>query len=205
MRSKHPFDPFVPQGVTMLIIGSIPPPRFCSKHSKLSDADVNFYYGSRDNSFWKMLEEIFDEKLEYTNTESAVEQRKRLLEKIQIGITDIIEECIHKYESAEDKYLENIKHKDLKSLLAQNPQITTLIYTSEFVKSQVNKYLNNAYHSNNPHNNKIKTLKVDGKLYEVRILYSPSPQALINLGENGAAKRREQYKAFLTEDKILPQ
>ena len=52
---EHPFPPFVPTNATKLIIGSIPPQRFCNQKENgisLYPDDVNFYYGSRDNSFW---------------------------------------------------------------------------------------------------------------------------------------------------------
>lgn len=198
MKSKHPFEPFISARATKLIIGTIPPPRFCKEPFELYEDDVNFYYGSRDNSFWYLLEEIFYEKLEYKNISESIEQRKKLLENLEIGITDIIADCNHANDSAKDKHLTEIIHKDLKNLLVDNPGIQTLIYTSEFVKKQVNNYFK-TYHSIDSNNTKKQTVKIDGKIFQVRILYSPSPLALINLGENGAEKRKEQYREFLTK------
>ena len=200
MKSTHPYPPFIPKGATKLIIGTIPPPRFCKEKIDLYDDDVNFYYGSRDNSFWSILEEIFEEKLIYKNISEAVEQRKTFLEKNRIGITDIVAECIHDNDSANDKDLKDIKRKDIGVLLTDNPEINTLIYTSEFVKKQINEHFNNTYHSIDQTNKKKQTVRINGKLYQVRILYSPSPLALINMGKDGTFKRKEQYKEFLTED-----
>jgi len=54
MKETHPFEAFIPSGATKLIIGTIPPERFSQK--KLFCDDVNFYYGSRDNAFWELLQ-----------------------------------------------------------------------------------------------------------------------------------------------------
>lgn len=48
-KSTHPFAPEIPEGATKLIIGTMPPYRFCNTDEALYDDDVNFYYGSRDN------------------------------------------------------------------------------------------------------------------------------------------------------------
>ncbi len=199
MKSTHPYEPFIPAGATKLIIGTIPPPRFCKDPQVLEQDDVNFYYGSKDNYFWEILSEVFKEELDYANTQKAIDQRKKLLEIQKVGITDIIAHCEHKKDSASDKDIEYPSHKDLKKLLEENPQINCLIYTSEFVKKQVNDYFK-TYHSIESGDKKKQTLKILDKTYNVRILYSPSPQALRNLGPNGKEERLKQYKKFLLEN-----
>lgn len=170
--SQHPFEPFVPEGATKLIIGTIPPFRFCTSPPNLLEGDVNFYYGSKDNRFWKVLAQITDSNLEYANTANAIEQRKNILKKLNVGITDIIDQCIHKNGLSSDKDLTDIKQKPLDSLLNQFPEIDTLIYTSQFVKGQVNKQADKGYHDN-----QTQTVTIKGKKYNVIILYSPSPSA----------------------------
>ena len=59
MKSTHPYEPFIPLNAEKLIIGTIPPIRFCIKEREIFDDDVNFYYGSRDNAFWPIIENIF--------------------------------------------------------------------------------------------------------------------------------------------------
>jgi G:T/U-mismatch repair DNA glycosylase len=198
MKSDHPFEPFLPEGASKLIIGTIPPPRFCRVPNELYDGDVNFYYGSRDNYFWPLLEDIFQTNFEYKNNDYAIEQRKKFLQNLNIGITDIINSCIHSDNSAKDDQLNEIIHKDLRSLLIKHATIDTLIYTSEFVKRQINSYFK-TYHSISQNDSKQQVVKIEGKLYRVKILYSPSPLGLMNLGENGSEKRKNQYREFLLE------
>lgn len=199
MNSIHPFDPFLPENAERLIIGTIPPPRFCKDGYELNDDDVNFYYGSKDNSFWKLINEVFNVNVSFRNTIEAVQERKKVLTDLNLGITDIIQECVHKNDSAADVDLDVIRNKDLSTLLSEHPKINTLIYTSEFVKKQINK-MYKTYHTINTENKKQQSVKINGKLYYVFILYSPSPNALRNLGENGAEKRRKQYKEILSND-----
>jgi len=201
MKSEHPFEPFIPTNAKTLIIGTIPPPRFCKMPNELYDDDVNFYYGSKDNYFWPLVGEIFQEQFEFKNNKSSINQRKTFLEKLNIGITDIINSCIHSDNSAKDDDLKEIVQKNIKSILSKYPSIETLIYTSGFVKKQMNRQFN-TYHSINPNNSKEQSIKIDGKLYHVKILLSPSPLGLMNLGDGGAKKRKNQYREFLTEDKF---
>ena len=196
MKSIHPYEPFIPEGSTKLIIGTIPPHRFCDKtYESLAKDDVDFYYGSRDNYFWELLGKVFKVDFKYENTKEAVQQRKDFLTQHKMGITDIISECERKDGSSKDEDLSNIVLKDLSALLAKHPEINTLIYTSEFVKKPINEHFK-TYHHISKENKRIQFLKFPSKTYEVRILFSPSPLALMNLGENGEEKRLNQYIEF---------
>lgn len=193
--SKHPFEEFIPKNATKLIIGTIPPARFCfdknGKQGELELCDVNFYYGSRDNDFWPLNSKATG--WEFTCDRNAVKSREDFLQSNSLGIMDMIEECERKKSSALDKDLTVKKRKDLGRILLENPSINTLIYTSEFVKNQVNIELS-TYHHSLP--NEVKKKKMCfGKPYDVTILYSPSPTALRGLGVGGDQIRLDQYKS----------
>ena len=53
----HPYEPFLNKNTKFLIIGTLPPPRFCGKDLKLKDVD--FCYGSKDNLLWQIINKIF--------------------------------------------------------------------------------------------------------------------------------------------------
>jgi len=200
--SKHPFEPFIPLGSTKLIIGTIPPQRFCLPTPVLNEQDVNFYYGSCDNSFWDLISSSFDVKFDKANTDNAILQRKNFLKSKQIGITDIVDICIHKDGLSSDDKLIEITFKNLKKLLSDNPQIDTLIYTSEYVKKFINRKFYEEIGKTFCHNfsnidKKIQHIFIGEKKYTVMILHSPSPSGLRRLGTNGKEKRLQQYKTFL--------
>ena len=69
---QHPYPPFFPENATKLIVGTIPPPRFSL--GQLFDEDVDFCYGSKHGLLWPILNTIFDLKLEFQNTQQAINQ-----------------------------------------------------------------------------------------------------------------------------------
>ena len=205
MPERHPYPPFIPEGATRLIIGSVPPSRFCiqpdggkcQNKRVLNPGDVDFYYGSRDNHFWRLIAEIFGKSFTFQNTDKAREERKDFLTKIKTGITDMVDSCSRKNGGAMDKDFFDVQLKDLKTLLNTHPSIDTLIYTSDFIKRLVNQQVGNGcYHRSTPEKKKFE-IKVANRDYKVLVLYSPSPVALRGLGKNGQAIRLKQYREFL--------
>ncbi|WP_417420563.1 hypothetical protein [Hominenteromicrobium sp.] len=195
-RSIHPYKPYIPDGATKMIIGTTPPYRFCNGQA-LFDNDVNFYYGSRDNYFWELVEKATGAKLTYANTQEAIVERKKLLSALNMGMIDMVESCIHKDGKSDDKSLTDISTRNLSDLLARHPQIDTLIYTSRFVTSLVNYYADKQYHESWDKKRLNGSVTICGKKYPVHILYSPSPNALRGIEED---VRRAQYDSiFKTE------
>lgn len=196
--SRHPFEPFIPQNATKLIVGTIPPYRFCTSPQNLCDKDVNFYYGSKDNYFWETLAEITGVHLEYNNSETAVNQRKTLLQSLNTGVTDIIDQCIHKDGKSDDSSLECIKCKPIAQLLEQNQKIDTLLYTSKkLIVHLVNCQADKGYHENWD-SSRNGTVYINQKKYNVILLYSPSPSGRRRISRE---KMLSQYKAIFGEVK----
>lgn len=196
--STHPYEPYIPDNATKLIIGSIPPQRFCIKHSIIDNDDVKFYYGSKDNNFWKLIGEVTKEKFTFKNNLEAIKERKEWLLKNNIGITDIIEVCEHVGGKATDEALKIIKYKEIDSILIKHNQIKTLICTSYFVikylKRLLKEKMNAKYHIDKKDKRK-GYISIDGiKKYEIIILYSPSRLALRGMGPNGKDIRKKQYQ-----------
>lgn len=192
-KSVHPFAPYIPEGATKLLIGTIPPHRFCV-HSLDAEKDVDFYYGSKDNYFWSLLSEATGIPLQYyKNCTEAVQERKDLLAKLGIGITDIIDQCVHKNGRSDDASLEVIELKPLRTLLKEYPNINTLYYTSEYVKKLINTcgIADKSYHNCVDKKSRQYSVFIEGKEYQVVILYSPSPNALRSISKEN---RLTQYK-----------
>lgn len=124
---KHPYQPFIPENATKLIVGTLPPPRFSK--GILKKGDVDFCYGSIDGQLWKILSEIFNLNLKYETSEFAIQQRKKFLIANNIGICDIVESCERNKIDASDIGMENIQLRDLISYLNKLPKIDTLLLT----------------------------------------------------------------------------
>lgn len=124
---KHPYPPFIPENSNKLIVGTLPPPRFTT--GELKEGDVDFCYGSRDGQLWKILDLLFDLHLIYENCPEAIQQRKDILIKRQIGICDIVDHSFRKRMDASDATMSNPKLRNLIKILQEHPKIETLLFT----------------------------------------------------------------------------
>lgn len=127
-RVTHPFEPFYQNDSKILILGSFP--------SIKSRAD-GFYYGNKQNRFWKMLSIIFAEK---TNEKSeiskssenfepqesskslenldSIEQKKNFLRKNKIALYDTIKEC--SISGSADSSIRGAVPADIKKILKES-------------------------------------------------------------------------------------
>lgn len=123
---KHPYQPFIPEGATKLIVGTLPPPRFTT--GELLENDVNFCYGSYYNSLWKYIDVIHSLNLRYDNSLEAITQRKAFLHKHKIGICDIVESAERDKIDASDLGMKNIILRDLIKYIKENPSVEYLLF-----------------------------------------------------------------------------
>ncbi len=124
---NHPYPPFLFQGATKCIVGTLPPPRFTTK--ELRPGDVDFCYGSRDGQLWPILDRIFGLGLEFETTEKAIAQRKDFLLQRKIAICDIVAMAIRERVDASDLGMEQIQLRNLMQYLEAYPTIQTLLFT----------------------------------------------------------------------------
>ncbi|MFB9057031.1 uracil-DNA glycosylase family protein [Mariniflexile ostreae] len=126
-KHTHPYKPFIKDDTTKLIVGTLPPPRFSC--GELLEKDVDFCYGSYYNSLWLYIDEIYNLKLRYDNSQQAINERKQFLIKHKIGICDIVDACEREKVNASDLGMENVKLRNLIGYLKQYPNIDTLLFT----------------------------------------------------------------------------
>lgn len=107
----HPYKPYIKVNTTCIIVGTLPPPRFSTR--ELNYNDVDFSYGSSSGLLWKVLDSIFDLKLDYKNTRLAVKQRKNFLDKNKIGICDIVYSAFREKIDASDLGMQNVKLRNI--------------------------------------------------------------------------------------------
>lgn len=124
---KHPYQPFIQNDTTKLIVGTLPPPRFST--GELLEKDVDFCYGSYYNSLWLFIDKIHNLNLRYNNSQDAIEERKRFLIQHKIGVCDIVESAERKKIDASDLGMTNIVLRDLIGYIKQYPTIDTLLFT----------------------------------------------------------------------------
>ncbi len=123
----HPYKPFLFEGATKLIVGTLPPPRFTT--GALKPGDVDFCYGSRDGQLWPILDRIFNLGLQYENAASAIKQRTDFLKERRIGICDIVESATRAKIDASDLGMQSVKLRNLLTYLQRFTKIETLLFT----------------------------------------------------------------------------
>jgi hypoxanthine-DNA glycosylase len=70
------FEPVYDSQSRILILGSFP---------SVKSREVGFYYGNKQNRFWKMLSQIFNEKIS-----DDIEEKKAFLSRHKIALWDVI-------------------------------------------------------------------------------------------------------------------
>jgi len=105
-KYDYPFFPIVDKNSQVLILGSFP---------SFDSFKYDFYYANKYNSFWKIINDIFQVNL-YKNDE-----KKEFLLKKGIALWDLIANC--KRDSSLDNKLKEINLNDIPSLLQKYPNI----------------------------------------------------------------------------------
>ena len=75
----HPFKPVIFNESRVLILGSFP---------SVKSREVDFYYGNKNNRFFKILEVIFDEKIG-----ESKEAKIDFLKRHKIALFDVVKSC----------------------------------------------------------------------------------------------------------------
>lgn len=179
----HPYKPFIKKDTKRIIVGTLPPPRFCTKNYKQND--VIFCYGSKDGLLWKALDKIYNLDLLYDNSELAIEQRKNFLIKEKIDASDI---------GMKEVILRNIL-----KYLKNYPNINTIIFTGGYCKNSPEYFLrkvlkekNIKFEIGNDNIPKVHKFEYDNRTFKTISLTSPSNAANRSIGANSYYKEQKK-------------
>ena len=193
----HPFKPYLNANTKKIIVGTLTPPRFCTKDFK--EADVNFCYGSKDNLLWQVLNKVFNLNLLFDNSNEAVKQRKEFLDKNHIGICDIVDSCKREKVDASDLGMNDIVLRDILGYLKKYKNIDTIIFTGGNSKNGPEYFFRKVLKEHNINivntSNQIpKTNEIifDNRTIKTISLTSPSNAANRSIGANEYYKKRKQ-------------
>lgn len=136
---KHPFNPVYDKNSKILILGSFPPP---------SSEKYGFYYGHKNNNFWKNLAEILKSEILHDTPEA----KREFLYKHKIALWDIIKSCVKKRGSSSDSdiILSSITPNDIPSLLQKAPNIKAIITTGNLASKIYKKHYEGFLRENCP-------------------------------------------------------
>ena len=121
---EHTFGPVYDSDSRILILGSFP---------SVKSREINFYYGHRNNRFWKILGMLFNEE---------IEDKKSFLLKHHIALFDVIESC--DIIGSSDASIQNVKPNDL-SIILNNSKVEKIFLNGAKAYELYKKYDEDKY------------------------------------------------------------
>ena len=102
---RHEFDPVYDRNSEILILGTLP---------SVKSREQRFYYGHKQNRFWKVIAALYGEAVPVT-----IEEKKKILLRHHIALFDVIAEC--DIAGSSDSTIRNVVPTDLSLILKQAP------------------------------------------------------------------------------------
>ena len=118
---KHPFKPQVIKDSTSMVIGTLPPD------------NIEFYYSNSSNTrMWDLLKSIQKniECIPKNSYKLTTEQKKDILLKLNLSMTDIILEYKRKQNSTKDNDIIPTRYNDIESII-KDTSIKNLLFVYE--------------------------------------------------------------------------
>lgn len=127
MRVYHELAPVFDEQSKVLILGSLP---------SVKSREFHFYYMHPQNRFWKVLEGVFQEK---------IEDKKEFCLRHHLALWDTISSC--EIQGSSDSSITSIKVQDL-SIILNKAEIKAIITTGKKAHEIYQKYLYPLYKIN---------------------------------------------------------
>lgn len=127
ITEQHPWEPWLPDGAKVLIMGTFPP--------GVHRWSMDFYYPNPTNDFWRIFSLLLlGDPLALYNSESCafnLDAIKSLTERLGIALSDTVKTARRLRGNASDKFLEVVEPRDPMSLLERLPLCTDIASTGE--------------------------------------------------------------------------
>ena len=175
-EETHPWKWFAPANSRTLIVGTFPTAK--------QNWRYDFFYPNTSNLFWSVMTKVAGQELKNFSGQEAVTERKDILRKLKVTVTDMGFKVIRNDKSSLDEKLVPLKYMDIFQILDENPSIKKIIFTSSSGKVSATKWFSNFLTEQNinhkfPKDKKpIRSfLQHKGIQIQLVILYSTSPRA----------------------------
>ena len=120
----HPIEPVYDVNSRILILGSFP---------SVKSREEGFFYGHKQNRFWKVVSGIFGE-----GEPQTVEEKKDLLMRNNIALWDVIHSC--DVEGSSDSSISNVVPNDL-SVILNTADIKAIYVNGKTALKYYEKYI----------------------------------------------------------------
>ena len=124
---SHPFEPFLPQGAVVLMLGTFPP--------KPERWSMEFYYPNRINDMWRLAGLIFfgDKNYFWLESEKCFDllKLKEFLTEHKIALYDTATKVRRLKDNASDKFLDIVETINLDDFFEACPTIRAIVTAGE--------------------------------------------------------------------------
>ncbi len=120
----HPIPPVYNSESKILILGSFP---------SVKSREVGFFYGHKQNRFWKVMAEIFSDSIPET-----IDEKKTFLLENNIALWDVIASC--DIEGSSDSSIKNVQVNDL-NIILNNSKVCKIFTNGKKAYDLYEKYL----------------------------------------------------------------
>jgi G:T/U-mismatch repair DNA glycosylase len=120
-EERHPDWYYPVQGMRTLILGTFPP------HA--DKRHYPFYYPNRQNRFWGVMAKIASTELLQTQGIEAVEERKRLMKQLKVGVQNMGKTILRDGKSSADSRIEITESQDILGIINENDELQTILLT----------------------------------------------------------------------------
>ena len=127
------WENFIPFNAGKLIIGTFP----TAKQRR----SFEFFYPNKNNPFWKVLASIAEMTVASADCSNAIQNRKDILTKLNLGITDMGYRVYRHANSSLDQSIFPIEFMNIFEILEDHPSIKKLIITSTSGQNSVEGWL----------------------------------------------------------------
>ena len=122
-EESHRWNWYIPPGATRLFIGTFPTEERNIKH--------DFFYSSATNRFWDVISKLSDFEIEILKGVNGIEEKKKALAKLNLGLTDMGRKVYRQMGSSKDHSLFPLEFMDIIQLVRDYPSIHTIIVSGE--------------------------------------------------------------------------
>lgn len=123
----HPIPPFFDRDSMVLILGSFP---------SVKSREQGFYYGHKQNRFWKVISAIFEK-----DEPKSIDEKKDLLKTCKVAIWDVIGSC--EIVGSADSSIKDVTVNDIKFVL-NNSNIKRIFINGNTAKKYYDKFMKSA-------------------------------------------------------------
>jgi G:T/U-mismatch repair DNA glycosylase len=120
-KEDHPDWYYPVQGMRALILGTFPP--------HIRKRHYEFYYPNSQNRFWKVMAEIANTKLSQNKGQQAVEERKRLMTQLKVGVQNIGKTILRDGVSSADNDIQITEFQDIRGIINENDSLQAILLT----------------------------------------------------------------------------